>query len=197
MDNPYAPSEQSIIDSSVYQVEGRQPLASKGKRVLNYFIDKAVLIGLGTLVGMMLGLLLEEAELIDLADQGFFKYGLGYAITFTYFLFMEAACGRSIGKLVTGTKVLADNYQSPTFGQIFGRTFCRLVPFEPLSILGSTPKMWHDDWSNTITVDLRAKPLPPLRPYVPGQKPLIIKYPARPAAPSQSPKPMQTLEQDR
>lgn len=194
MDNPYAPSEQSIIDVNVSQVEGRPPLASKGKRILTYLIDKGIEFGIAIIIGAYLGFVMEQEKLDKLVEDKLFEYGLGYAISLSYYLLLEASCGRTIGKFVTGTKVLADNYRSPSFGQIFGRTFCRFVPFEIFSILSSSGKMWHDDWSNTITVDVRAKPLPPLRPYVPGQKPLIVKHAARPAPPHQSPKPPQTLE---
>ena len=196
MDNPYAPSEQPILDINVFQQEGRPPLAGKGKRILNYLIDKAVQFALAMVLGVILGFLMELEELEELLRSNLFNYGVGYLLSFFYYLLMEATCGRTIGKLVTGTKVLADNYRSPSFGHVLGRTFCRLVPFEALSILSSSGKMWHDDWTNTITVDVRATPLPPSRPYVPGQKPLIIKHAPRPKPVIPLPQPRQAPEQD-
>jgi hypothetical protein len=46
---------------------------------------------------------------------------------------------------------VVDEYgEKPTFSQIVGRSFARIVPFEVFSCLGATG--WHDDWSKTYVI---------------------------------------------
>lgn len=71
-----------------------------------------------------------------------------------YYIVLEAATGRTLGKLLTGTKVVDDAGEAPSFGQILGRTFSRLIPFEPLSFFGVTVRGWHDRLSATHVVSV-------------------------------------------
>ncbi|MCA9066572.1 MAG: RDD family protein, partial [Planctomycetaceae bacterium] len=73
-----------------------------------------------------------------------------------YYVFMEAVFQRSLGKLVTGTMVVAADGSRPSFGKILGRSFARIIPFEAFSFLGSkTPTGWHDTLSGTRVVKTR------------------------------------------
>lgn len=189
MENPYTPSEHSI--SGAEAAQSRYPLAGTGKRLLNYLVDQIGIMGLGFLFGLLLAVSLEEETLNGYLDSALLQFGMGYILSFVYYVAVEASTGRTLGKLVTGTKVLTWRYGIPTFGQILGRSLARWVPFEPFSALTSSGLMWHDDWSGTITVDLRAKQLPPLRTYVPGERPTIIAHsiPPKPLIPKASDKP--------
>ena len=71
---------------------------------------------------------------------------------FLYFFAMESLTSRTIGKYLTGTKVVAANGGKPTLGQIAGRSLCRLIPLEPLSFLGKDTRGWHDVWSHTYVI---------------------------------------------
>ena len=103
---------------------------------------------------------------------------VGWAVIVIYYLIFEATTGRSLGKLITGTKVVTANQQHrASFLQILGRSIARLIPFEQFSILTSDHRMWHDSLSRTIVVDVRARKIPPRPKFVPGQKPLIIRHP--------------------
>ena len=62
------------------------------------------------------------------------------------------ANGQSIGKMITGTIVVTEDGQKPSFGQILGRSFARIVPFEPFSFLGNDASGWHDKWSETKVI---------------------------------------------
>ncbi|OXG09556.1 RDD family protein [Flavobacterium araucananum] len=69
------------------------------------------------------------------------------------YLVMEWFFGRSFGKLMTGTIVVDKNGIKPGFDVIFIRTLCRLIPFDPLSFLGKSGRLWHDSLSNTYVVN--------------------------------------------
>lgn len=70
-----------------------------------------------------------------------------------YYVFFEAVFQRTLGKLITKTKVVDMEGKKPTFWRVVGRTFCRLIPFEPLSYLfGGFPIGWHDSISKTLVV---------------------------------------------
>jgi len=68
------------------------------------------------------------------------------------YFFSEFYTGKSLGKLITGTKVISLEEKPFTAKQILIRTFSRIVPFESLSLLFSF-QPWHDDWSNTAVVN--------------------------------------------
>lgn len=70
-----------------------------------------------------------------------------------HYVLFEAIFGRTPGKLITGTRTRVVTAK-PGFGQIIGRRFARLVPFEPFSFLVSSGG-WHDRWSGTRVVRVR------------------------------------------
>jgi uncharacterized RDD family membrane protein YckC len=75
---------------------------------------------------------------------------------FGYYVVLEAAFGWTVGKLITGTRVVRFDGDKPRVPQIIGRTFARFVPFEPFSVLfGNTKLGWHDSWSGTRVVKVR------------------------------------------
>ena len=71
-----------------------------------------------------------------------FAVGLVYVFSFliplTYYFGMEAVFGKTVGKLITGTKVVSETGGRPSIGQFLGRSFVRLVPFEAFSFLGDS-----------------------------------------------------------
>ena len=50
----------------------------------------------------------------------------GVLLTLVYYLPLEGLTGRTLGKLVTGTRVVNADGMKPTFNQILGRTFSRM-----------------------------------------------------------------------
>ena len=65
----------------------------------------------------------------------------------------------TIGKYITGTRVVDLNGDAPDIEQYVKRSFSRIVPFEALSFFGSTPGGWHDRWSDTLVIDERKSSL--------------------------------------
>lgn len=134
--------------------------ANKGKRLLNYLID-AVAIGL---LQTVFTNIFEGLAAIN--APSFFEgykvvFGFNLVTTPLYYILMEYTFnGKSIGKWVTGTRVVTLDGDQPSFQQLIGRSFARMIPFEPLSFLGDKPNGWHDRLSGTIVVDEKESSLP-------------------------------------
>jgi uncharacterized RDD family membrane protein YckC len=142
LQNPYAPPKSQLGAAS--RVDDLED-AAISKRLLNLVIDE---------IGMVL-VLVVLAAVTGRTAHGLFKHLVGIEAMFLYYLFFEGVFARTPGKLVTGTRVVARDGAKPRFRQIVGRTFARLVPFEPFSFLTSARTGWHDDWSGTRVVVVR------------------------------------------
>lgn len=123
-------------------------LASTGQRLANYLLDRLgfyILVFLITTVFDLFGNFtgLDTTALQTLAVILAFP---GYWICFEYFL------GKTPAKFVTRTRVVTDTGDIPDLGKIIGRSFCRLIPFEQFSFLGSRPVGWHDSISGTRVI---------------------------------------------
>lgn len=70
-------------------------------------------------------------------------------------MFMTEAMsnGRSIGKLITGTRAVNVDGTDMSFQKAFVRNIVRAIPFNALSALGTPSIPWHDRWSDTMVVD--------------------------------------------
>lgn len=80
-------------------------------------------------------------------------FGLTLLVTFAYYATLEAGFGRTFGKVLAGTRVVALAGGPPTLAQVLGRTAARFIPFEPLSIfIGRDGVPWHDSLSGTRVV---------------------------------------------
>jgi uncharacterized RDD family membrane protein YckC len=122
-------------------------LASGGQRFCTALIDYV-----GILVGN--GALQAGLEAIGLHSTWVGSV-IGLGLGFAYYATFEAAFGRTLGKILVGTRVVDSAGHLPTFGQILGRTACRYVPFEAISFFGQPAVGWHDRWSNTRVIRTR------------------------------------------
>ena len=142
--NPYAAPQADEVAPRGVPLE--QPDASQGTRFANLFIDLVVRFVLSAFLGGAMSLLELHHEI--------FRYGVLLLTMLGYYVVCESLFGWTVGKLITGTRVVTNTGHRPSFLQILGRTFARFVPFEPLSFFGSATG-WHDRWSGTRVVRLR------------------------------------------
>ena len=71
--------------------------------------------------------------------------------SFLSYLVFEGFFHASPTKFLTGTRVVnSETLAPPSFGQILGRTFSRLIPFEAFSFFGK--RGWHDSLPETTVV---------------------------------------------
>jgi uncharacterized RDD family membrane protein YckC len=80
-------------------------------------------------------------------------YGIAQLVWVIHIFLGELLFGRTLGKLVTGTKVVSTNSENLRYIQVFVRTLVRAFPIEMISFLGKNPIGWHDSLSKTMVVD--------------------------------------------
>lgn len=141
--------------------EGTPVPARKGLRFANFFIDNIVLNIVTFGIGMVIGVMLISSG-YEVDSQGNFvgvplwvNIVINFVhipITLAYYIIFEMTLGRTLGKLITGTKVVNAEGGDATVGQVIGRSFARYIPFEVFSFLGETGRGWHDSLSKTYVV---------------------------------------------
>ncbi len=134
-------------------------LASGTKRFFNMIIDYIVFYILATVfvfMSALVGAMFFPEETAGVFDEGnqsqFWMYVLIYMSYVLYYTILESATGRTIGKLITGTRVVDKAGKVPALGVIFRRSLSRIVPFEAFSFLGNA-RGWHDAWTDTWVIE--------------------------------------------
>ena len=158
--NPFASPSAKIDVNPASQ--GQLVPASQGKRFLNLIIDSIALYGVNYAVGMAAGLAygasmngnITQEQLATFQIAMFF---VGLSVQALYYTVFEAIFGITLGKLVTGTRVVAADGSLASGAQIFGRSLCRFIPFEAFSFFGGAgrPVGWHDSISGTRVIETR------------------------------------------
>jgi uncharacterized RDD family membrane protein YckC len=142
MENSYQslnPEVNLLDDMDIHLVQ-----ANTGKRFANLLIDMVAFYVIFFFLAYILP-----------AFGALFFIPLVPAIIFgLYMSFLELVLkGKTLGKLVTGTRAVQEDGSPITSGMAFQRGFSRLVPFEAFSALGSPAYPWHDRWSHTYVID--------------------------------------------
>lgn len=147
----YTQSEESILPNEVILTE-----ASSGKRLANYIIDLACFYAFAFVLGIVFALLFgpeifdyEETTANSLLDRliSLIMYGILLGL-------IEGFCkGKTLGKLITGTRAVKEDGSPVDFAHGFKRGLIRIIPFNALSGLGSPCSPWHDRWSKTLVID--------------------------------------------
>ena len=134
----------------------QEVLATKGKRFGNFVMDLIFRYVLLFIIGIIAAIIDPEgvaawAENVTKLED--IMYGL--VVLVVYFIVTESLFQRTVGKLITGTKVVMADGSKPGFGTIVLRTLCRLIPFEMFSFVGEDSYGWHDSLSKTYVVDVK------------------------------------------
>jgi len=143
--NPYQ-APRSEVNLDLPNAAATLPDASLGARFANLFIDniaRAVFGAIGAVAIRMLGVTSETVGTVFLIVS-----------IVGYYIILEALFGWTIGKLITGTRVVDENDEKPGFWRIIGRTLARFIPFEPFSFVFGKAG-WHDSLSGTRVVRVR------------------------------------------
>ncbi len=123
--------------------------ASHGQRIVNAIIDRLVfyiiMLGFGVVLGIVseltgwYGLLDYFANVSTLED-----FIISTLLILIYYIIFESLSGRTVGKYITKTIVVHEDGSKPKFDVILKRSFCRIIPFDAFSYLGSPSRGWHD-----------------------------------------------------
>lgn len=124
-----------------------------GRRFANYMVDVAAILTFGIIVVFICALLGFD-EFIDSLDGPLMSRLVGLVLSVTYYLVMEGLFARTLGKVVTDTKVVMEDGSRPPFAAILKRTLWRCVPFDALTFLGHG-RGWHDTKTDTLVVRRR------------------------------------------
>ncbi len=148
--NIYAPP-QSILEQTTKGQEGIYKIATTSQRFINYIIDHFLISFFAFLLGAILAWIERDVAMLKL-------YGstLGIVMTITYYFICENAFLKTLGKIITKTRVISIDGSDPTAKQIIIRTLCRLIPFEAFSFFGGNghPVGWHDRLSRTRLISI-------------------------------------------
>lgn len=129
--------------------------AGHGQRFLNYLIDIAFLIII-LFVGAFIYGIIAGGIAVEDEEEGGLMFQVIFLGGFTlYYAICECLTGRTLGKVITGTKVVDANGNNPSFGKALVRSLCRHIPFEPFSVLSSDARGWHDSIPKTWVVRTR------------------------------------------
>ena len=131
--------------------------ASTGQRFANYLIDVILFYGLFFVLGMVLVVISPSTlENIDTESTGFSLLDRLISLIF-YALYMGLVegvfKGKSLGKLITGTKAVNMDGSKISFATAFARGCSRAVPFCVFSAFGTPCNPWQDKWTNTLVID--------------------------------------------
>ncbi len=146
-------NEQHLFAERVYHLSQ----ASSLKRFANYIIDLLSFYAVATTVGVIIALvnpsfieaLENENPGLNIVERliSLLLYGL-------YMFAIEAIFkGKSLGKLITGTRAVNEDGTNVSLKAAFLRGLSRAVPFNALSALGNPPYPWHDRWTKTYVID--------------------------------------------
>ncbi|KYH04015.1 MULTISPECIES: RDD family protein [Chryseobacterium] len=136
--------------------------AEKLTRFANFIIDRVVISVFFLALGFIASLLYSLANIDFLINivykmsemNRFLDILITSLIYFMYtFLIEYFTKGRSIGKYITGTKVICIDGTEPTFNDYLIRNISRIVPFDTLSFFGENG--WHDKWSETRVINMK------------------------------------------
>jgi len=149
--------------SDLFQDHVEYAQASQGQRFLNWLIDNILLRLVVTYItGEMFVRLLfnmaPEYTIRVFSEEGFEAYLISYLFIICHYVFYYSICeaafkGRTLGKLITGTRAMRMDGQELLLKDALLRSLSRMVPFEVFSGFGTRP--WHDSWTKTTVVKAR------------------------------------------
>jgi uncharacterized RDD family membrane protein YckC len=130
--------------------------ASTGQRFLNWLIDYVLIIIAFIFILTLLSGLTGGADTYEEGNSSaldFESYVIMLAIFVGYYTLCESLFkGRTLGKLITGTRAVRSNNEPLRLKDAFLRSLTRIVPFEVFSGFG---RPWHDSWTDTMVVKIR------------------------------------------
>lgn len=147
--NPFAPPPTEPIEAAK---AGRYVLANRWRRLVNFVVDQLCFGFVASLLMAIVAVVVGR-DVDSLVDADWKVYTFLIAASLLYYVSCESIAGRTLGKLLTGTRTVAVSGERPSFEQILLRTLVRLVvPFEFLSFLRHDAVGFHDRWSGTRVV---------------------------------------------
>jgi uncharacterized RDD family membrane protein YckC len=147
--NPYRAPESRLAET---EQAGIVP-AERWRRFVNLIVDYVGFFVMSFIIGILIALIGGPAGVHRLQQTP--QLLVGIVVLLLYYLPQEILFGRTLGKLVTGTKVVNEKGGPPSAMQVVGRTFSRFIPFEAFSFFTENARGWHDSIPRTYVVKCR------------------------------------------
>lgn len=143
--NPTHPAPDALADlAPELMIED----VSAGMRLVHLIVDNIAFFILYYGAWFIMLFVAGPERILDMAQHFWMNYFISLATYFLFMFLMEGISkGRTLGKLISGSRAVKVDGSFITWKDAFLRTIIRFVPFEPLSILGGS--FWHDKWSHT------------------------------------------------
>jgi uncharacterized RDD family membrane protein YckC len=124
-------------------------VATTGQRLMTFILDMLFYYIAGFVVLAILDRFLPGERLASRQD-----YVFGVVLFILYYTLQEAFWGRTLGKVIAGTKVVKEDGSRISFVQALVRTLFRFIFIEFISFFGGhgRPVGWHDRIARTKVV---------------------------------------------
>jgi uncharacterized RDD family membrane protein YckC len=146
-----------------YNVYSDFLMANRKKRLFNFLIDLAAITLLRIGCGFLLHLSFDPFQ--------FSFWLLNFLIFVYYYAIWEAFSGKTLGKLITKTKVIRTDGLEINTDKAVVRSLLRIIPIDPFTFLQGNNKGWHDRFSKTCVIDLTSS-TEPVRPQEAAKPPM-------------------------
>ena len=138
-------------------LEAELARATTGQRFANYLIDVILFYALFFIVGIVLAVV-SPSTLEDIDNNSAGSQLVDRLISLIFYaLYMGVVegvfKGKSLGKLITGTRAVNMDGSKISFATAFARGCSRAVPFCVFSAFGTPCNPWQDRWTNTMVID--------------------------------------------
>jgi uncharacterized RDD family membrane protein YckC len=153
----YSKADNADDESTSKHEEQSMVLASQWQRFGNFCLDMIFFYIFAYFFAYPIGFILGFIGLGDFFSHNTFFPGV--VLIVIYYVPQEAFNGRTLGKLITGTKAVNEDGTELSFGQAVKRNILRCVPFEAFTFLGykggPMPIRFHDKFSGTKVISLK------------------------------------------
>lgn len=136
------------LKKTLRQKDVLKNIANSTLRSMNFIIDLVTIFLIYRSIAFIIQKLL---NLISIREILFLNRTTVFIVFILYYILAENMFQKTLGKIITKTKVVNLDGEKPNFVDITIRTFCRLIPFDGISYLYSISG-FHDKLSNTIVV---------------------------------------------
>ncbi|OYU82740.1 MAG: hypothetical protein CFE24_14370 [Flavobacterium sp. BFFFF2] len=161
----YETNEDGERESSTEDYDRLRPVktVSVGIRFGYFLLDTVFFVIFLFLIGIAAALLenLINTPIISALSETQMDWISRLLIYPFYYLIFESLLQSTPAKLIFGFYVIDEYAEKPTFAQLLGRSYGRIVPFNVFSCLsdnnGSGSRSWHDCWASTWVVSKEEK----------------------------------------
>lgn len=136
--------------SAAPPTRARPRAAPPGARFANWVVDLSAILVLRYPIGLLVARWASDGAarfVRESYNQYFFLL-----VFLGYYFVCEATTSRTLGKVLSRTRVVNESGGKPSLSQILGRTLTRLIPLDSFTFFDDAPRGWHDQLPDTYVV---------------------------------------------